>query len=170
MSLNPPPGLDPGHTELFQQAVKLLSTNFVSGRHEVSTAFLLSTGHVVLGMHFEGSCGRSSICAEGMALGASVLVEGATVQAVVAVLYIVSTGQIRMIAPCGVCRELLFDYAPAATCYTWSSSSVKSRTGPPSRDVDQRGFDLDCTTTAEGSVTPWIVKDLLPEKSRRSGW
>jgi cytidine deaminase len=48
-------------------------------------------------------------------------------------------GRFRIIAPCGVCRELISDYSPDATVWV----------------------------TAVETVAPMRALDLLPEKSRR---
>jgi hypothetical protein len=49
----------------------LAKVYWVHGRHEVATALRTADGGVYTGVHLEGSCRRSSICAEGVALGAA---------------------------------------------------------------------------------------------------
>jgi cytidine deaminase len=102
-------------------------------------------GAVHTGVHLEGSCRRSSICAEGVALGAA---RGAypggqplDVTSVVSV-QIKPAGRFRVIAPCGVCRELISDYSPDATVWI--------------------------TTVEKNEVVPVRALDLLPDKSRRA--
>jgi cytidine deaminase len=128
--------------ELLRRAEELLGKVFVAGRHEVATALRTRTGSVHTGVHVEGSCRRSSICAEGVALGtaraAGVLLGEVT--SVVSV-QIKPAGQFRIIAPCGVCRELISDYSPAATIWL---------TAP---DTDE--------------VIAVRAMELLPAKSRR---
>ncbi|KAL7418784.1 hypothetical protein Q5752_006467 [Cryptotrichosporon argae] len=177
MAPTPPPGLAAEHVPLFNAAVRLLATHFAPGRHEVAAALGLSDGSTVLGLHVEGSCGRSSICAEGIALGAALagrsgLADGiATIVACVAVLYITGTGQVRVIAPCGVCRELLWDYAADAAIYTWiPAGNAAGASTDATRSEGERGFELAATETAAGEARQWIVRDLLPDKTRRKGW
>jgi cytidine deaminase len=128
--------------ELLRQAEELLATVWTPGRHEVATALRAADGSVHTGVHVEGSCRRSSICAEGVALGAarSRAVALGDVTSVVSV-QIKPAGHFRIIAPCGVCRELISDYSPAATVWL---------TAP---DTDE--------------VIAANALDLLPSKSRR---
>lgn len=189
-----PNGLDYAHQPLFKACLTLLSKHYHPTKHNVAACFLLSNGVVVQGLHLEGSCGRSSICAEGMALGAALIVPGfegvspsvisvtnaeesthLRIEAVLALLYIPTSNQIRIIAPCGVCRELLFDYCPNATIYTW----LPLRVSTPSTQVDQqhhtsttqsRGFDASSVLLADGCAKAWKVRDLMPDKTTRAGW
>jgi cytidine deaminase len=127
---------------LLRRAEDLLGKVFLAGRHEVATALRANDGSVHLGVHVEGSCRRSSICAEGVALGAARAagVPLGEVAGVVSV-QIKPAGRFRIIAPCGVCRELISDYSPAATVWL---------TEP---DTDE--------------VIAVPALDLLPSKSRR---
>jgi cytidine deaminase len=128
--------------ELLRQAERLLATVWIPGRHEVATALRAADGSVHTGVHVEGSCRRSSICAEGVALGAarSRAVSLDEVTSVVSV-QIKPADHFRIIAPCGVCRELISDYSPAATVWL---------TAPDTDEV-----------IAVGAL------DLLPSKARR---
>ncbi|GLY03156.1 cytidine deaminase [Actinoplanes sp. NBRC 101535] len=128
--------------ELLRRAEQLLGEVWVSGRHEVATALRAADGSIHTGVHVEGSCRRSSICAEGVALGTA---RGAGVRlgdvvSVVSV-QIKPADTFRVIAPCGVCRELISDYSPAATVWL--------------------------TSPADDTVVAWRALELLPEKSRR---
>lgn len=134
-----PPGLD---LELLRLAEDLLGRVWVHGRHEVATALRVADGGVYTGVHVEGSCRRSSICAEGVALGTAraagvALGEVTTVVSV----QIKPADTFRVIAPCGVCRELISDYSPGATVWL--------------------------TTPDTGEVVAVRALDLLPSKSRR---
>ena len=128
--------------DLLRRAEDLLGAVFLAGRHEVATALRTTGGSVHLGVHVEGSCRRSSICAEGVALGAARAagVPLGEVASVVSV-QIKPAGRFRIIAPCGVCRELISDYSPAAT--VWLTSP----------DTDE--------------VVAVPALELLPSKSRR---
>jgi cytidine deaminase len=104
--------------ELLRRAENLLRKVWTAGRHEVATALRTRDGAVHTGVHVEGSCRRSSICAEGVALGAA-RAAGAPLGDVASVVsvQIKPAGQLRIIAPCGVCRELISDYSPQATVW-----------------------------------------------------
>jgi cytidine deaminase len=125
-------------------AQKLLDRVWRQDRHEVATALRTADGRIHTGVHVEGSCRRSSICAEGVALGtargALPADEPLEVTSVVSV-QIKPAGRFRIIAPCGVCRELISDYCPDATVWI--------------------------TAVEDDRPLPIRALDLLPEKSRR---
>ncbi len=137
-----PDTMPPDDVELLRRAEELLGRVRADGRHEVATALRAADGSVHTGVHVEGSCRRSSICAEGVALGAAraagiALTEVTSVVSV----QVKPTDRFRIIAPCGVCRELISDYSPAATVWL--------------------------TSPATDAVIAVPALDLLPEKSRR---
>jgi cytidine deaminase len=128
--------------QLLDIAQKLLSRVWVDGRHQVATALLAGDGQIYTGVHLEGSCRRSSICAEGVAMGAARAglppESPLKVESVVSV-QIKPAGQFRVIAPCGVCRELISDYSPEARVWV----------------------------TGEAGLEVIAALDLLPQKTRR---
>jgi cytidine deaminase len=141
--VEPPASMPAADTRLLELAEDLLGRVWTHGRHEVATALRTADGGIYMGVHLEGSCRRSSICAEGVALGAARggLEPGTAllVDAIVSV-QIKPADRFRIIAPCGVCRELISDYSPDATVW------LTGDTGP----VAMRALDL------------------LPEKTRRA--
>ena len=124
-----PKEMSPEDVHLLHLAQELLGRVWVHGRHEVATALRASDGRIYTGVHLEGSCRRSSICAEGVAMGAARAgMDSASplrVDAIVSV-QIKPAGQFRIIAPCGVCRELISDYSPDATVWITSDSGVEA--------------------------------------------
>jgi cytidine deaminase len=138
----PPPSMDASDAQLLEVAQRLLARVWTQGRHEVATALRTADGAIHTGVHVEGSCRRSSICAEGVAMGTAraALAPDAPllIESIVSV-QIKPAGRFRIIAPCGVCRELISDYSPDATVWV----------------------------TAAETVAPMPALDLLPEKSRR---
>ncbi|GAB7037285.1 MULTISPECIES: cytidine/deoxycytidylate deaminase family protein [Catenuloplanes] len=138
----PPDSMPAADASLLATAEELLGRVWVDGRHEVATALRTASGDVFTGVHLEGSCRRSSICAEGIALGAA-RTAGAALSDVVAVVsvQIKPADRFRIIAPCGVCRELISDYAPSAVVWL--------------------------TAPEDDSIVSYRALDLLPSKSRR---
>ena len=138
----PPPKMSAADVELLNTAQALLGRVWVDGRHQVATALRTTDGKIYTGVHLEGSCRRSSICAEGVAMGAARagLDPGAplSIEAVVSV-QIKPADQFRIIAPCGVCRELISDYSP----------------------------DTRVWLTSEAGIHAMAALDLLPCKTRR---
>jgi cytidine deaminase len=140
--VTPPAGMPAQDIRLLEIAQELLARVWVHGRHEVATALRTMDGGIYTGVHVEGSCRRSSICAEGVAMGTAragvpprvpLLID-----AVVSV-QIKPAGQFRIIAPCGVCRELISDYSP----------------------------DTRVWITGDTGVLAVAALDLLPHKTRR---
>jgi cytidine deaminase len=126
-SVSPPPDMTREDLELLGIAEKLLARVWVHGRHEVATALRTADGAVHTGVHLEGSCRRSSICAEGVAMGtARAAIAAGAPLAIVAVVsvQIKPAGQFRIIAPCGVCRELISDYSPEARVWITGESGI----------------------------------------------
>jgi cytidine deaminase len=127
--VTPPKEMSAADVHLLQLAQELLGRVWVHGRHEVATALRASDGRIYTGVHLEGSCRRSSICAEGVALGAARTGMDPSlplrIDAVVSV-QIKPAGQYRIIAPCGVCRELISDYSPDATVWITSDAGVEA--------------------------------------------
>ena len=140
--VTPPPEMSAQDIRLLEIAQTLLARVWVHGRHEVATALRAADGKIYTGVHLEGSCRRSSICAEGVALGTARagLEPGSPllIDTVVSV-QIKPADRFRIIAPCGVCRELISDYSPETKIWI----------------------------TAETGIIAVAALDLLPHKTRR---
>jgi cytidine deaminase len=112
--------LDASQRELVAAAVELLRERAVVGRHEVAAALRTRRGEVHRGLHVESSIGRASICAEGAAVAAAAVAGDTEIETIVAVL---DTGDgWRVVTPCGLCRELIGDYAPGATVIDYDAA------------------------------------------------
>jgi cytidine deaminase len=126
--------------ELVAAALELLRERAEPGRHEVAAALRTKSGAVHRGLHVESSIGRASICAEGVAIGAAAASGDIEIDTIVAVL---DTGDgWRVVTPCGLCRELISDYAPEATV-------------------------IDYDETRDEPVRPVPIIELLPGKTTR---
>lgn len=93
------------------------------------------SGKTFAAVHLEATVGRIAVCAEAIALGMAAAAGDTDVEFVVAVN---RAGEV--VSPCGMCRELLLDYAPSVTVV------VPSAEGP--------------------EAIPLV--DLLPRKYRRT--
>jgi cytidine deaminase len=106
--------------ELVEAALELLRERAEPGRHEVAAALRTKAGEVHRGLHVESSIGRASICAEGVAIGTAAAAGDTEIDTIVAVL---DTGEgWRVVTPCGLCRELISDYAPDATVIDYDAA------------------------------------------------
>jgi cytidine deaminase len=112
--------LDEADRELVEAALELLRERAEPGRHEVAAALRTRAGTVHRGLHVESSIGRASVCAEGAAIAAAAAAGDTEVETIVAVL---DTGDgWRVVTPCGLCRELISDYAPQATVIDYDAA------------------------------------------------
>jgi len=99
----------PDDRELVASAVEVLRRRYVRGRHTVAAAVRTRSGAVYLGVNLEGI---HTPCAEPVAVGAALTAGDGAIAAMVAVR---RRGRgYEVLAPCGTCRQLLFDYAPGA--------------------------------------------------------
>jgi cytidine deaminase len=144
---------------LLRAAAELLARTHVPGRHEVAAALRTSDGTLHVGVHLEGSARRSSICAEGMALGAALAATGGLAVETVLAVHYKPAGALRVIAPCGVCRELMYDYCPDAQVYVYLPAPGEQPDGTVPGETPHG--------TPPGTVERVTVADLLPAKTRR---
>lgn len=102
--------------EALIEAAKLaIASRFDPDWHVVGAALRLHNGTVVSGVHLEANVGRIAVCAEAVALGRAVSEHGsADIDTIVAVFHH-ADGRITVVSPCGMCRELISDYAPRAS-------------------------------------------------------
>ena len=85
--------------------------------HTVAAAIRGRDGRVWTGLHLGATVGRMSVCAEAVAYGRAVLEGDGSVETVVAVRHPKPDEHDRdlaVVSPCGGCRELFMDFAPAA--------------------------------------------------------
>lgn len=125
------PPLSEADEALVASAVALLDARAVAGRHEVAAALRTRRGAVHRGLHVESSIGRASVCAEGIAIGAAATAGDTDIDTIVAVLR-TGDGGWRVVTPCGLCRELISDYAPGAQVIDYD---VGRAPAPPVRKV-----------------------------------
>lgn len=94
---------------LVEKARKLIHEKTKEDVHHVSSALRAKSGQVFEGLHLEAYIGRVAVCAEAIALGTAATQGDSDIDTIVAVYH---TG--RVVAPCGMCRELISDYAADA--------------------------------------------------------
>jgi cytidine deaminase len=94
---------------LVRAAVELLRRRYVPERHTVAAAVRTRSGRIFRGVNLGGI---HTPCAEPVAIGAAITAGDPHLEVMVAVRRQGRTYPI--LAPCGTCRQLLFDYAPRA--------------------------------------------------------
>jgi cytidine deaminase len=102
--------------ELIEAARAILKARFKPGRHAVGSALRTRSGRIHVGLNVECYVTRISICAEAVAIGrASVEGDGDEIETIVAVRQAsADDARARVVSPCGMCREMISDYAPGA--------------------------------------------------------
>jgi cytidine deaminase len=77
--------------------------------HEVGAALRTRSGKIFSAVNVKANVGRVSVCAEAVAIGMAASAGDTDIERIVAVDY---NG--KVISPCGMCREMISDYAPEA--------------------------------------------------------
>jgi cytidine deaminase len=109
--------LDADDEQLVEAARAVLLKHYRPHWHTVGAALRSRDGRIWTGVHLGATVGRLSVCAEAVALGRAILEGDGTVECAVAVRHPKAEESVRQIAvvpPCGACREMLTDFAPAA--------------------------------------------------------
>jgi cytidine deaminase len=104
--------------ELVNAARDAIRERYRRDWHVVAAALRTRSGRVFTGVHLEANVGRIAVCAEAVALGRAATEAGDTeIEAIVAVLHPghpPADPVIGVVAPCGMCREMIADYSPEA--------------------------------------------------------
>ena len=101
--------LTPEDRALVRAAAGLLRRRYLAERHTVAAAVRTRSGAVFLGVNVGGI---HTPCAEPVAIGAAITAGDPRLETMVAVHR--EGRSYPVLAPCGTCRQLLFDYAPRA--------------------------------------------------------
>ncbi len=110
--------ITPEDRALIAAAQRAIVARYRPDWHVVGAALRTRSGRVFTGVHLEANVGRVAVCAEAVALGRAATEAGDTEVDTIVAVYHPAPGAadraVRVVAPCGICRELIADYAPAA--------------------------------------------------------
>lgn len=95
------------YTALIAAARAIIAQRHKPDVHEIGAALLTCSGRLFSAVHLEANVGRIAVCAEAIAIGMAAAAGDTDMVAIVAV-----NRNGRIVAPCGMCRELISDYAP----------------------------------------------------------
>ena len=98
------------HGAAVAAARELIRARAKEGRHHVAATVLTRSGRSYTGINIDSVLGRAAVCAEAVAIGMATTAEPDAEIAFVAAV----NRRLVVIAPCGLCRELLLDYGPEA--------------------------------------------------------
>ncbi|MDF9843612.1 MULTISPECIES: cytidine deaminase [unclassified Paenibacillus] len=99
---------------LVAAAQEIITKRYEWERHHVSAALRTRTGEIFTAVHLEASLSRVTVCAEAMVIGKAISEGYKAFDTIVAVRHPDPDSEdreIRVVSPCGMCRELIADYA-----------------------------------------------------------
>jgi len=103
---------------LIDAAVAAITRRYRNDWQEVGAALLTRTGQRFVAVNLDAYLGRMAVCAEAVALGQVITQLGeAGIDTIVAVRHPKpheADREVRVVSPCGACRELIWDYDRAA--------------------------------------------------------
>ena len=95
--------------QLIASAASLITQRARHDAHEVGAALRTRSGNIFSAVNVKANVGRISVCAEAVAIGMAAAAGDTDIMRVVAV-----DDKGRVVSPCGMCREMISDYAPEA--------------------------------------------------------
>jgi cytidine deaminase len=95
--------------QLIEAARSIIVLRSKPESHEVGAALRTRSGKIFSAVNVKANVGRVSICAEAVAIGMAAAAGDTDIERIVAV-----DQKGRVISPCGMCREMISDYAPQA--------------------------------------------------------
>lgn len=104
--------------ELVKAAGEAIGRRYRNDWQEVGAALRTRDGRIVTGVNIDAYIGRIAVCAEAIAIGRSITESGDTgIDTIVAVRHPKPSEKdqsLKVVSPCGICRELICDYDPKA--------------------------------------------------------
>ena len=135
-----------GDRELIEAATAAINQRYRNDWQEVGAAMRTRSGKLFTGVNLDAYLGRMAVCAEAVALGRAFVELGDDgIETIVAVRHPPPDEKdqsIRVVSPCGACRELIHDYDAKARV-------IVPDNGQPPKVV--------------------TIGELLPNKYRRGG-
>lgn len=99
---------------LIEAASERIKELYEEDKHHVGAAVKTKSGKIVAAVHIEAYIGRITVCAEAIAIGKAISEGEKEFDTIVAVKHPYSdeiNRDLRVVSPCGMCRELISDYA-----------------------------------------------------------
>ncbi len=124
------PSVSDGDLTLIQAAVDLINARYLENRHHIAAAVRGKSGKVYTGLHLDTYVGRASVCAEAVAVGQAMAAGETGIDAIVSVRHPRPREQHRepqLVSPCGICREMLNDFAPGAVVLLAGENGTERR-------------------------------------------
>lgn len=106
--------LAPSDHALIDAAREAIARLYAENRHHIGAALRTRTGRIYTAVHLDTYVGRASVCAEAVAVGRALADGESEIDMIVSVRHprpSEADRTIRIVSPCGICRELLSDFA-----------------------------------------------------------
>jgi len=103
----------PEDLEVYQVAADIIRSRFKEGRHHVGAAVRGGSGRIYAGVHLQAVVGEPAVCAEVIAIGNAMVAGEERITTCVAVRHPKereANGSLKILPPCGSCRDLIADY------------------------------------------------------------
>ncbi|GGE61955.1 cytidine deaminase [Priestia taiwanensis] len=100
---------------LIDEAKRKISCLYEDDKHHIGAALQTQSGSIASAVHIEAYVGRVAVCAEAIAIGSAISTGDKYFDTIVAVSHPYSNEEdreLKVVSPCGMCRELIFDYSP----------------------------------------------------------
>ncbi len=120
--------LDRDDEALVDAATRLIVRRYTENRHHIAAAVRTKSGKVYTGLHLDTYVGRASVCAEAVAVGRALSEDGDPIVCIVSVRHPRPREEHRepqVVTPCGICREMLNDFAPSAEAIVKLNGDLK---------------------------------------------
>lgn len=114
--------------ELLTAATEFIRKRYVENRHHIGAAVRGRSGQIYLGLHLDTYVGRCSVCAEAVALGSALSKGEEGIDAIVSVRHPRPKelhSDPKVVSPCGICREMLTDFAPESVVIITKGTALK---------------------------------------------
>ena len=113
----PGPQITADDQSLIDAAKTLIEQRYLENRHHIASAVRGTSGRIYTGLHLDTYVGRASVCAEAVAMGQAMANGEKGISTIVSVRHPRPREQhqdCKVVSPCGICREMLTDFAPGA--------------------------------------------------------
>jgi cytidine deaminase len=113
MMVDPVP-LTADDQQLVDAARAAIRSRYRENRHHIGCALRTRSGRIHVAVHLDTYVGRASVCAEAIAVGRALSDGDGDITLVVSVRHPrprENSDEIPVVSPCGVCREMLADFA-----------------------------------------------------------
>ncbi len=107
--------LSPADRALIDAARRVITERYKENRHHIGAALRTRSGQIYTGVHLDTYVGRASVCAEAIAVGQAMTAGDGDIECIVSVRHPrprETYREIQVVSPCGICREMLGDFAP----------------------------------------------------------